>query len=86
MEKTDPKTLKKKKKKCTRKLYELEKKARNNKNIEKIYNKVLVKKAVLVQKYKKLNQKTTVKDKIKKLLRIQPKKKLICDYFKTSVV
>lgn len=86
MEKTDPKTLKEEIKKCSRKLYELEKKARNNKNIEKIYNKVLVKKAVLVQKYKKLNQKTTVKDKIKKLLRIQPKKKLICDYFKTSVV
>ena len=86
MEKTDPKTLKEEIKKCSRKLYELESKARNNENIEKIYNKVLVKKAVLVQKYKKLNQKTTVKDKIKKLLRIQPKKKLICDYFKTSVV
>ena len=86
MEHTDPKILKEEIRKCTRKLCELEHKARNNENIEKIYNKILVKKAVLVQKYKKLNQKTTIKDKIKKLLRIQPKKKLICDYFKTSVV
>ncbi len=72
--------------KCKRKLAELEPQIESNVNIQKIYNKILIKKAVLVQKYKKIQQKPSIKDKIKKLLKIYPRKKLICDYFKTSEI
>ena len=70
--------------KCKQKLAQLEPQIGLNTNIEKVYNKVLIKKAVLVQKYKKICHKPSIKEKIKKLLRIHSRKKLICDYFKTS--
>ena len=70
--------------KCKQKLAQLEPQIGSNANIEKVYNKVLIKKAVLVQKYKKICHKPSIKEKIKKLLRIHSRKKLICDYFKTS--
>ncbi len=77
-------SLKKEIFKCKQKLAELEPQIASNSNIQKVYNKILIKKAVLMQKYKNICHKPTIKDKIKKLLRIHPKKKLICDYFKTS--
>ena len=69
---------------CKKKLKELEPKISENANIERVYNETLIKKAVLMQKYGKICHKPSVKEKIKKLLRIHTKKKLICDYFKTS--
>lgn len=86
MEKSDLKFLKEEIYKCKKELSKLELQAKKSANVQKVYNKLLVKKAVLMQKYKKLVQKPSIGEKIKKLLRIQTKKKLICDYFKTSVV
>ncbi len=79
-------SLKKEIIKCKQKLAELEPQIALNSNIQKVYNKVLIKKAVLVQKYKKICYKPTIKEKLKKLFKIHSKKKLICDYFKTSEV
>lgn len=86
MEKSDLKNLKKEISKCKKELLKLEPQAKRCGNVQKVYNRLLVKKAVLMQKYKKIVQKPSFGEKIKKLLRIQTKKKLICDYFKTSVV
>lgn len=86
MEKSNLKFLKEEIYKCKKELLKLEPQAKRCENVQKVYNKLLVKKAVLMQKYKKLVQKPSIGEKIKKLLRIQTKKRLICDYFKTSVV
>lgn len=72
--------------KCKEKLAELEPVAANNISLQKVYNKTLIKKAVLTKKYNKICHKPTIKEKIKKLLRIHGRKKLICDYFNTSEV
>lgn len=69
---------------CKKKLKELEPQISENTGLERVYNKTLIKKAVLMQKYNKICHKPSIKEKIKRLLRIHTKKKLICDYFKTS--
>lgn len=78
------KSLKKEIIKCKQELLELEPQTLNNSNIQRVYNKILIKKAMLMEKYKKACHKPTIKEKIKMILRINPRKKLICDYFKTS--
>ena len=50
----------------------------------KEYNKIIVQKAILVDRYKKLCYKPSLKQKIKEALAFNPfekKEKLICDYF-----
>lgn len=84
MDKEKLNSLKKEIIKCKQKLAELEPQIGSNGNIQKVYNKILVKKAVLMEKYKKICHKPTIKEKIKKLLRIHTRKKFICDYFKTG--
>ena len=79
-------SLKKEILECQKRLKELEPTIGKNTELETIYNKTLIKKAVLTKKYNNLCHKPTLKDKIKKLLRVHSKKKLICDYFKTSEV
>ena len=86
MNKKKLETLKNEIFKCRKKLKELEPVISQNSNLESVYNKTLIKKAVLMQKYEKISHKPTIKEKIKKLLKIHTKKKLICDYFKTGEV
>ena len=74
-------SLKKEILKCKQRLLELEPQADSNENIKRIYNKVLIRKAVLIQKYKKACYKPTFKDKVKKFLRKSTRNKLICDYW-----
>ena len=74
-------SLKKEIFKCKQRLLELEPQADSNENIKRIYNKVLIRKAVLIQKYKKACYKPTFKDKVKKILRKSTRNKLICDYW-----
>ena len=45
------------------------------------YNRVLIKKAILIDKYKKLNETMPSVKKIINLLKFKRGKKLICDYF-----
>lgn len=70
--------------KCKEKLAQLEPAIANNVSLQKIYNKTLIKKAVLMKKYKKIRFKPTLKEKLKKILSVHKREKLICDYFKTS--
>ncbi len=84
MHKRHLESLKKEIIQCKKKLKELEPQIAENAALEKVYNKTLIKKAVLMKKYNNIFHKPTIKDKIKKLLRIHTRKKLICDYFKTS--
>ena len=74
-------SLKKEIFKCKQRLLELEPQADSNENIKRIYNKVLIRKAVLMQRYKKACYKPTFKDKVKKFLRKSTRNKLICDYW-----
>lgn len=84
MEKKNIQNLKDEIQKCKRMLEELEPQIGVNANIERVYNKTLIKKAVLMQKYRKICHKPSIKEKIKRLLRVHMKKKLICDYFNTN--
>jgi len=50
------------------------------------YNKIIVQKAILVDRYKKLCYKPSLKQKIYEAIKVNPfkkKEKLICDYFLT---
>ena len=52
----------------------------------KLYNKIIVQKAILVDRYKKLCYKPSVLQKIKEKIKQNPfkkREKLICDYFLT---
>ena len=69
---------------CKKKLRELAPFIEEDEEKSKEYNKIIVQKAILVDNYKKLCYKPSIKQKIKEALAFNPfekKEKLICDYF-----
>lgn len=69
---------------CKKKLRELAPFIEEDEEKSKEYNKIIVQKAILVDNYKKLCYKPSLKQKIKEMLSMNPfekKEKLICDYF-----
>jgi hypothetical protein len=66
---------------CKKRLKELEPYIDGNNALAVAYNQTLVKKAVLVNEYKKLQEKKTIIPKIKRFFTFDRRKKLICDYF-----
>jgi len=71
---------------CKRKLKELAPEIEINEEKSKEYNKIIVQKAILVDRYKKLCFKPSLMQRIKEKLNANPfrkKEKLICDYFLT---
>lgn len=66
---------------CKKKLKELAPFIEENEEKSKEYNKVIVQKAILIDAYKKLNYKASLKTKIKKMFSFKKRQKLICDYF-----
>ena len=69
---------------CKRKLKELAPEIETNEEKSKEYNKIIVQKAILVDRYKKLCFKPSLLTRIKEAIKTNPfkkKEKLICDYF-----
>lgn len=68
---------------CKRKLKELAPEIECNEEKSKEYNKIIVQKAILVDRYKKLCYKPSLKQRVKEALKhpFKKKEKLICDYF-----
>ena len=69
---------------CKKKLKELAPEIENDEEKSKEYNKIIVQKAILIDNYKKLCYKPSLKQRIKEAVLINPfkkKEKLICDYF-----
>lgn len=64
-----------------KKLKELKPHIEHNHALAIVYNRTLIEKAVLVDKYKKILNRPNFIQKIKKVFRFTPKQKLICDYF-----
>lgn len=71
---------------CKKKLKELAPDIEFDEEKSKEYNKIIVQKAILVDRYKKLCYKPSLKQRIKEAFKHNPfkkKEKLICDYFLT---
>ncbi len=68
---------------CKKRLKELAPDIETDSDKSKEYNKIIVQKAILVDKYKKMCYKPSIKQKVKEFLRFKKKEKLICDYFLT---
>ncbi len=66
---------------CKKQMRELEPHIDSNASAAEVYNRTLIKKAILVDKYKKLIHPEPLAKKIAKLLKFNKSKKLICDYF-----
>ncbi len=66
---------------CKKQLMELAPRIDSNPSAAEVYNRTLIKKAVLIDKYKKLNEPHPAFKKIVNLLKFRKNKKLICDYF-----
>lgn len=66
---------------CKKHLRELSPHIDSNPSMAEAYNRTLVKKAILVDKYKKLLAPAPVFTKIAGMLKFRRPKKLICDYF-----
>ena len=66
---------------CKKQLSELSPYIDSNASMAEAYNRVLIKKAILIDKYKKLNETMPRVKKIINLLKFKRGKKLICDYF-----
>ena len=69
---------------CKRRIKELAPIIELDEEKSKEYNKIIVKKAILIDKYKKICFRPTLGQRIKKVFqlnRINKKEKLICDYF-----
>ena len=69
---------------CKKKLKELAPYIEEDAEKSKEYNKIIVQKAILIDSYKKLCYKPSLKQRIKEALAFNPfekKEKLICDYF-----
>ena len=69
---------------CKKRLKELAPYIEENEEKSKEYNKVIVQKAILVDRYKKLCYRPSFAQRIKEALACNPfekKEKLICDYF-----
>ena len=69
---------------CKKKLKELAPYIEEDAEKSKEYNKIIVQKAILIDSYKKLCYKPSLKQRIKEVFAFNPfekKEKLICDYF-----
>lgn len=83
MKKNNQKSLEIEILKCKKKLKELAPEIEHDEEKSKEYNKIIVQKAILLDNYKKLCYKPSLKQKIKEALTFKKKEKLICDYFLT---
>ena len=85
MNKENRKSLEEQILKCKKILKELAPEIEEDEEKSKEYNKIIVQKAILVDRYKKLCYKPSLKLKIKEALKnpFKKKEKLICDYFLT---
>ena len=85
MNKENRKSLEEQILKCKKMLKELAPEIEDNEEKSKEYNKIIVQKAILVDRYKKLCYKPSLKIRIKEVFRnpFKKKEKLICDYFLT---
>ena len=68
---------------CKKKLKELALDMEFDEEKSKEYNKVIVQKAILVDSYKKLCYRPSLKQRIKEALTFKKREELICDYFLT---
>lgn len=68
---------------CKKKLKELALDMEFDEEKSKEYNKVIVQKAILVDRYKKLCYRPSLKQRIKEALTFKKREELICDYFLT---
>ena len=66
---------------CKKKLKELAPDIEFDEEKSKEYNKIIVQKAILVDNYKKLCYKPSLKQRLKEALTFKRREKLICDYF-----
>jgi len=66
---------------CKKQMKELEPHIDSNASMAEVYNRTLIKKAILLDRYKKLIHPTPLIKKIANLLKFKKDKKLICDYF-----
>lgn len=66
---------------CKKKLKELIPEIDVDENKSKEYNKIVVQKAILVDRYKKLCYRPSIMTIVKNALKPKRKDKLICDYF-----
>lgn len=66
---------------CKKQMRELEPHIETNASAAEVYNRTLIKKAILVDKYKKIIHPEPFARKIANLLKFKKSKKLICDYF-----
>ena len=66
---------------CKKKLRELAPDIEFDEEKSKEYNKIIVQKAILVDNYKKLCYKPSLKQRLKEAFTFNRKEKLICDYF-----
>ncbi|MBE7706309.1 MAG: hypothetical protein E7Z91_03580 [Cyanobacteria bacterium SIG30] len=67
---------------CKRKLKELEPHIKNNEALATLYNRLLVQKAILIDKKRKeRNPENKIADKFRKMFTFNHRKKLICDFF-----
>lgn len=63
------------------KLKELEPFVKDNASLAIVYNRTLIEKAILVDKYKKILNKEGICNKIKNVFKFKKKEKRICDFF-----
>lgn len=70
-----------------KRLKELEPHIKHNASVAIAYNRILVEKAILVDKYKRaLNKpKAHISQKVKRFFKFETKKTLICDFFKEAM-
>lgn len=70
---------------CKKQLMELARDIEIDEEKSKLYNKIIVQKAILVDRYKKLCYRPSMMKKIKDMFHnpFKKKEKLICDYFLT---
>ena len=66
---------------CKKKLKELSPEIETDETKSKEYNKIIVQKAILVDRYKKLCYRPSLLTLVKNALKPKKKEKLICDYF-----
>ena len=84
MSKSNQKSLEVEILKCKKKLKELAPDIEFDEEKSREYNKIIVQKAILIDRYKKLCYKPSISQRIKEAVCINPfkkKEKLICDYF-----
>ncbi len=84
MSKSNQKSLEAEILKCKKKLKELAPDIELDDEKSKEYNKIIVQKAILIDRYKKLCYKPSLVQRIKETIKNNPfkkKEKLICDYF-----